>query len=126
MKVATTLEQSEELLDLGIPQETADMFYQVPTSMSIEEMIGPFPLNHEYTIIPGWHPAWSMNALSELVKPFNLFYEDGVWYCLRKSDYIGGERAWIVRDGDTAFEALYKAVQSYFWSKKCSKTYRRK
>jgi phosphoribosyl-ATP pyrophosphohydrolase len=41
---------------------------------------------------------------------------DGVDYAEQRIMESGVE-VWLARDGDTAFEALYKAVQSYFWSK---------
>ena len=71
--IATTIEQSKHLLELGLPKETADMSYS-------EEYFGKnkdgndewrWRLNAcKFVDVEGIIPAWSLSALFEVMPPF--------------------------------------------------------
>ena len=84
--IATTIEQSKRLLELGLDPNTADMYYTGHRSIYNPKEI-------EYTQVPRvrtkfvsfdrleiFFPAWSLSALLEVMYDYepNL-YKDGKW-----------------------------------------------
>ena len=73
-KICTSIEQSKELLSLGLDPSTADMYYGP---------IGGNPIR--FAVIPNvgkygkWDmPAWSFTALLELMPPYLFELERGI------------------------------------------------
>lgn len=79
MKHYTTIEESKKLLEIGIPVESADMYYCYSMDIKIEE----FDYDETPTIIDDVNkadvydiPCWSLNALLELMpKSINKYDE---------------------------------------------------
>lgn len=98
MCVATSVEQSKELIELGIPENTADMCYikeqwydeekgEVCSGWSKYPVVNDDESDDneylEFMPAPETLPAWSLNALLKLVKHFSFKYDLCVnnWYC---------------------------------------------
>ena len=102
--IATSIEQSKKLVELGIDPSTADMCYKMFStgdSKWLYELIPCHPLEVDI-------PAWSLSALLELMpshidkigtflrlrmdkseEGFNIWYEDdGTGLCVENSDII--------------------------------------
>jgi len=125
--IATTIEQSKELLGLGLPAESADMYYQkvLPKSDKIEHNpkvgnpvaalewynkgythFGESPLILEEFCVP----AWSLSALLEVMPKPDLYRETAdLWVCvtLFKEGSIRGF-------GETAIDATYDVITKMF------------
>lgn len=84
--IATNIEQSKHLLELGLSKETADMSYS-------EEYFGKdndgndewcWRLNAcRFIDVEGIIPAWSLSALLEVMKEHcpELLFLEAYWYC---------------------------------------------
>lgn len=110
MQIATTLEQSRRLLELGLDPQTADMYIFNLVSPNgkvdgtnvryiFKEDLSPF------TEVPEIIPAWSLTALVELLpKHYQLARESGgYFYC----HHVQAEEA----DGyETPVEATYQTI----------------
>ena len=78
--ICTTIEQSKQLLELGIDPKTADMYY--PNRIDIDN----YPLSLEWKnglpLLTQEVPAWSLSALLELIpNPMLSLQFDQTWYC---------------------------------------------
>jgi hypothetical protein len=58
-QIATTIEQSKKLVELGLSADTADMYYPLPCDESDLPQVGECCF--------GCTPAWSLSALIELM-----------------------------------------------------------
>lgn len=65
--IATTIEQSKHLLELGLDPKTADMYY-LPQVMNEGETL--WPIDEGYDLNDADQPAWSLSALLEVMPPF--------------------------------------------------------
>ena len=65
--IATTIEQSKHLLELGLDPKTADMYY-LPQVMNDGETL--WPIDDGYDLDDADQPAWSLSALLEVMPPF--------------------------------------------------------
>lgn len=72
-QIATTTEQSERLIALGLKKETADMVHQ---SIGIT----PFNVWDKQEIEDNFYPAWSLHRLIEMM-PFDVIPEGGFDNC---------------------------------------------
>ena len=62
--IATTIEQSKHLLELGLDPKTADMYY-LPQVMNEGETL--WPIDKGYDLDDADQPAWSLSALLEVI-----------------------------------------------------------
>ena len=115
--IATTVEQSKHLIELGIPTESADMYYS-PLNMDYPWVWVGKPLLEK-----GGVPAWSLSALLELIPSYLGEFNDnidfgfsksmnGKWYSAHyiKTSDNGEQEAIHVVTGNTPTEAAYKMV----------------
>lgn len=65
--IATTIEQSKHLLELGLDPNTADMYY-LPQVMNEGETL--WPIDEGYDLDDADQPAWSLSALLEVMPSF--------------------------------------------------------
>lgn len=105
-QIATTIEQSKKLIELGLSADTADMYYPLPCDESDLPQVGVCGF--------GCTPAWSLSALIELMpikirnsKQFTIYKGESGYsltYFFHDEDYP------IIKDGvtilDTAFEMV--------------------
>lgn len=71
--IATTLEQSRKLVELGIDASTADMFYSCGMDVKTREWDYDLTIIDEYNKIDiGDIPAWSLSALLKAIKSYTL------------------------------------------------------
>lgn len=80
-QIATTIEQSKRLLELGLKSETADMHY-----FKQDEKFSIYPGFHvdTYKHIPNWYiPAWSYDRLREIIVNHYIAYSTD----LKTTDY---------------------------------------
>lgn len=112
MKAYTDIEQSRHLLEIGIPAESADMFYSYAMNINTKEWI----YDTEPTVIGittidiGDIPCWSLAALLELMPNYILHSPSPLeekYYCCRSlhSDFADMEFY-----GSTPIDAAYKMV----------------
>jgi hypothetical protein len=122
MKVATTFEESKILLGIGVPRETADMYYRVVSYFPHEAHVGPAPLyDMDFQLREDDNiPAWSLNALLEIVSPVHLFHDQGDWHCLKRIENQDGRKGWQARTGATPIDAVYGIVVTLFTANKTS------
>ena len=135
-QIATSKEQSERLLALGLKKETADMCYKVTThdfkGNEINEKDRHYTLccwYDESSLVCGLErketiPAWSLGRLIEMlpskIQPkeelpsysgcayLNLF-QSAVWYSY--TDYDIDERTLISWSGNGFFSAVVEAIE---------------
>lgn len=88
-QIATTIEQSKKLIELGIDVNTADMYYYkenvfnnaLATFNGALLVKGNSKPEIEYTI-----PAWSLSALIEQIQDSAGLAKDyGLWFCYDNS-----------------------------------------
>lgn len=72
-QIATTTEQSERLIALGLKKETADMVHR---SIGIT----PFNVWDKQEIEDNFYPSWSLNRLIEMM-PLDVIIEGGFDNC---------------------------------------------
>ena len=109
----TTVEEAKQLVEAGLPEETADMLYT-----SLDGHTTPWV----WTSKPGMHPqdipCWSLGALSELIPKICESENDGgcypalckrydtdKWHCLYHRDTL-----YKTRQYDTAIEAYVEMI----------------
>lgn len=89
--IATTVEQSKKLVELGIDPDTADMYYMFHRDDG--RIVAPFPYVKDGNENTGedrlfdYLPAWSLSALMELM-PSEI--DDNYFLSLGKEDYKDG------------------------------------
>lgn len=122
-QIATTKEQSERLLALGLKKETADMVHY--RSSSIQNWgIFAKPWRGDYEGSQWYYPAWSLGRLlemlpspipiSETLPTFNHYAflnlsAESVVYCWE--DYDGAGRALVGFTGNGFFAAVVDATE---------------
>lgn len=67
-QIATTIEQSERLIALGLRKETADMVHYRLSSMNAWGILA-MPWRNDCEGRKCYYPAWSLNRLIELKQP---------------------------------------------------------
>ena len=104
--IATSIEQSKKLLELGLDPKTADMWYDVTNHIRIGQRQNTYQFS--------WMPCWSLEALLELI-PHTSF--DGI----ELNNYNDGKTIWTaifhwktdstpIRIADTPLGAVYEVV----------------
>lgn len=116
-KICTTIEQSQKLLELGIDENTADMYYLY--DRNLHKMYGDFPYCREYKKIVGGVdiPAWSLSALLDLM-PQRIYDELGCrtfgmaksWDKCRYQVYYEHKTAYIQKEAETAIDAVFEMI----------------
>ena len=105
--IATTIEQSKHLLELGLDPKTADMAYicGAPESLNVVDDYYLKDIHDEYDI-----PAWSLSALLEVMPKPDLYRETAdLWVCVTffKEGSIRGF-------GETAIDAACDTITKMF------------
>ena len=111
--IATNIEQSTHLLELGLEPKTADMLYYPTAINEMGETMFTLDVKGEY--IYQEHddeciPAWSLSALLEVMPRPDLYRETAdLWVCVTffKEGSIRGF-------GETDIDAAYEAVCTMF------------
>ena len=101
--IATNIEQSKHLVELGIPMESADMTYE---KLAIgnnfpEELQYRLCLTHFKFYSGIGVPAWSLETLLKLIPCADLIKLDNTWTCGSIIDRI---------EADTPIEAAYAMI----------------
>jgi hypothetical protein len=130
IQLATTIEQSQHLLDLGLSADTADMCFDKGTDLTkahleCDNFITYFT-NDEYPeVADRYVPAWSLGALLELMPPYLFEWERGIdlniyrnlngkgWHCSYMPNNINDmqkDKFRQITNGDTTLEATYNMV----------------
>lgn len=69
--IATTIEQSKHLLELGLDPKTADMFWKYSASLGNTDINGRIAVSYHDNLFVGKYdgaiPAWSLSALLEVM-----------------------------------------------------------
>ena len=69
--IATSIEQSQHLLELGLDPKTADMFWKYSASLGNKDINGRIAVSYHDNLFVGKYdgaiPAWSLSALLELM-----------------------------------------------------------
>lgn len=119
--VATTLEQSKELMELGVDPSTADMVY-VPISNNPKEYDLTVNIWSRVDLEPDWIPAWSLTALLDCIKPkrkgdevciHKTLNENRYTYFATMRFYTLGGRNYISKEYADPFNALYDVILRY-------------
>ena len=91
-KICTSIEQSRKLIELGLPVDTADMWWNI-------DIVDKFGID-SYSDIPSCCnvsdtdiPAWSLSALFELLP--SAFKSNSRHYCL-KIGKLANEVEWFI------------------------------
>lgn len=95
-KIATSVEQSKKLLELGIDKNTSDMYYWCGEDLRIG---GRKAQDDDYDV-----PAWSLTALLEML-PNDTIY----WSMLYKGEHNNlwhGKNNWFDNPLDAVFEMI--------------------
>lgn len=125
--IATTLEQSRKLIELGVSPDTADMHYAFNAvgGSAFQEMI-----DKSATLLPTnknsrhpYEPAWSLSALLELIPSnvsepcFNISkggYDKGhyidTYFAYLESGCLTDQVFFECRNAGTAIEATYELI----------------
>ena len=110
--IATTIEQSNHLLELGMPKESANMCY---TWQVIDKEYFPIPVARKAydDELPAWSLAALLNFLPEKIEPFYYIslekYVKG--YRIAYLYTIGGELQHLIQyTGETAIDVTYDMV----------------
>lgn len=102
-RIATSIEQSRKLMELGIDIKTADMDY-IPFANNPQEydcVINVWNNEHE----KDWIPAWSLTALMNLFDDKSGLAKDyGLWFC-----YDNG-KSHCTKHYETQIDAAFEMV----------------
>lgn len=106
--IATTIEQSRHLLELGLDPKTADMYY-LPQVMNEGETL--WPIDEGYDLDDADQPAWSLSALLEVIPKecepdIQKSPISGVYFAYCFAD----RKAHITDDHGNAIDAAYEMV----------------
>lgn len=130
-KICTSLEQSKELIELGIDVSTADMDY-IPFANEPKVyncVINIYNNEHE----DDWIPAWSLSALLNLMPPYLFEFERGIdlniypslngkaWHCgymPNAVENMKNDKFKQITKGDNLIDAAFEMV---VWLKKNKK-----
>lgn len=106
MKIATDIEQSKKLVELGIDTSTADMSWYQPNIMY------PYELHTKYkghgVMTDGSDsliPAWSLSALMSAIPFLTLIRDEEGWYGECENGTIV---SWNIEAIDTCYEMIIK------------------
>ena len=112
--IATTIEQSKKLIELGLDEKSADMYYFLnPTPAGNIYILNPILLDIGVKKIPEYEkgdiPAWSANALLELIP--DMITVDDIGCSLELS------RNWVSYEGYDGYDSSYM-IQPMIFEKK--------
>ena len=115
-KICTSIEQSKELLEIGLDPKTADMCWLSKDNVGIEFFEDPE--TKDGTLEDSDLPAWSLSALIGVIdsapelKGFSLFKEDDGWHCnLYGEKEVNQTMGHYKGINGSYFEAVIKAVR---------------
>jgi len=91
-KIATSVEQSKKLLELGIDKNTSDMYYWCGEDLRIG---GRKAQDDDYDV-----PAWSLTALLEMLP------NDTIYRPMLYNNLWHGKNNWFDNPLDAAFEMI--------------------
>ena len=105
-KICTSIEQSQELIELGIDVSTADMYWANDALPLISFPLGDIDADWDYAMENGMVPAWSLAALLKLmpksiISTPNPFSDN---YCCRNVEF--DMEFYADNPVDAAFETL--------------------
>lgn len=118
--IATTLEQSKKLVEIGINTNTADMFWMLD-SKDYYELIA-IPYNESGCDKDDGIPAWSFDALFNVLPMYigdfskALYYNDGYYCAYFDGDALENEVGYGFMKtieqthGNTTIDAVFKMV----------------
>ena len=99
IQIATTIEQSRKLVELGLSADTADMFWLVVKDARLH--VKTEDLSH----YKNWenYPAWSLSKLLELMPSSTLDMSNDHWGRIRCMEKFTN---WCINPIDAAFEMV--------------------
>jgi hypothetical protein len=110
--IVTTIEQSKHLLELGLKADTCDMHYEYTTEEPEFKLYigGNIAINKNLFSYRNGHviPAWSLDAMLELIPQINLWRQEDVkgWTAEYKIDLYTKRMI----SCDTPFKATYEML----------------
>ena len=117
VQIATSIEQSKKLLELGLSSESADMCWALPCAIAEKvEDISP-QLYVEQYCSADIAPAWSLSRLESKI-PCGITNEDGDTYLFNKWNRLDGswKAAYHLDDNEyisftgNSFEVIYDMI----------------
>jgi hypothetical protein len=101
IQLATTREQSAKLQALGVPKDTADMYFPTDTSLLAIQRFDKYENNN---------PAWSLPALLSIIGNVSLT-SDGkdTWICM--TSILDAQPQMYQSEGDTAYDAAIGPIE---------------
>ena len=101
--VATSIEQSKKLLELGLDSKTADLYYWRGADLRI----GGYKARDKELDIP----AWSLDALLKLIPNYGIHNIDGKVSCVFYSvPKISPHPQYVTDDYNTLFDTIYDMI----------------
>jgi hypothetical protein len=103
IQLATTLEQSLKLQELGVPENTADMHYSRTVGATKSVLQG-------YNKYENCYPAWSLPALFSVIGNVSLT-SDGkdTWVCM--TSILDSQPQMYQAKGNTAYDAVIGLIE---------------
>ena len=117
IQIATSIEQSNKLLELGLSSESADMCWALPCAIAEKVEDIPPQLYVEPYCSADIAPAWSLSRLESKI-PCGITNEDGDTYLFNKwnrldgswkASYHLGESEYVSFTGNS-FEVIYDMI----------------
>jgi hypothetical protein len=117
IQIATSIEQSKKLLELGLSSESADMCWAFPCAIAEKVEDIPPQLYVEQYCSADIAPAWSLSRLESKI-PCGITNEDGDTYLFNKWNRLDGswKAAYHLDDNEyisftgNSFEVIYDMI----------------
>ena len=117
IQIATSIEQSKKLLELGLSSESADMCWALPCAIAEKVEDIPPQLYVEQYCSADIAPAWSLSRLESKI-PCGITNEDGDTYLFNKWNRLDGswKAAYHLDDNEyisftgNSFEVIYDMI----------------
>lgn len=117
VQIATSIEQSNKLLELGLSSESADMCWALPCAIAEKVEDIPPQLYVEPYCSADIAPAWSLSRLESKI-PCGITNEDGDTYLFNKWNRLDGswKAAYHLDDNEyisftgNSFEVIYDMI----------------
>lgn len=117
VQIATSIEQSNKLLELGLSSESADMCWALPCAIAEKVKDIPPQLYVEPYCSADIAPAWSLSRLESKI-PCGITNEDGDTYLFNKWNRLDGswKAAYHLDDNEyisftgNPFEVIYDMI----------------
>ena len=117
VQIATSIEQSNKLLELGLSSESADMCWALPCAIAEKVEDIPPQLYVEQYCSADIAPAWSLSRLESKI-PCGITNEDGDTYLFNKWNRLDGswKAAYHLDDNEyisftgNSFEVIYDMI----------------